>query len=120
MQDILKVADPAEQRRAKRRPATGRVIVIYGPDHKTVGAVLLDASTGGTLVQLDEPVLLSDTIYLIDTASRSLYQCAAAHQHPQTYGLRFLNKHPLAQLPTELRYLSRLWTDKGGAAFRKH
>jgi hypothetical protein len=110
-----------ERRRTKRRPAQGRVVLVHGKDHQAVEAELVDASFGGARIAFDTPLALPEVVYLIDPKTQTLYQCAVSLRSPRAYSLRFLNRHPLAQLPPNLRYLADLWQNLANdkSAFRR-
>lgn len=104
-------AGAADNRRAPRKSVARSAVVVYGERHHTVSATVENISSSGALISLRPEHALPETVFLIDIGERLVYQCAVAHHAAGKCGLRFLNRHPLAQLPPGLNYLAVIWLE---------
>jgi hypothetical protein len=84
--------------------------IVYGEEGAyTVDCAIKDMSAGGARVAVGKRDSLPAQVYLIDIRAGAAYEAEVVWRRSPQFGLRFVKRHDLTEMPRELRYLARLW-----------
>lgn len=100
-----------DARRAPRKAVSRGAAVVYGERHATAGATILNISSSGARIRTRARQELPDGFFLIDLAEKTAYLCVVMNHSAGIYGVKFVNRHPLSNLPPPLSFLSAVWMD---------
>ncbi|MEI9885538.1 MAG: PilZ domain-containing protein [Rhizomicrobium sp.] len=108
MSDIRK--SPAHKPRlaARKRVLFGGKIV-HGDGAFSLDCTIRDLSDAGAKVTLGNRVSIPAEVYFIDQRSGVAHLAQVAWRRTPNFGLKFLTRIDLADVPKELGYLARLW-----------
>jgi hypothetical protein len=98
-------------RKAPRRQALLGGRVVYGKGTYIVPCAVHNLSVAGARIKTAESVAFPKTVYLIETKSGIAYAANVVWGRPGEFGLSFLAKYPLDDLPTEIDYLRPIWIE---------
>jgi hypothetical protein len=85
--------------------------VVYGKGAYTVQCAVHNLSEAGARIKTARSVAFPKAIYLIEIKSGIAYAANVVWGRPSEFGLSFLTKYHLDDLPPEIDYLRPIWVE---------
>ena len=79
-----------ERRRFKRTKILKAAKIIFGRCESLIDCAVLDLSTGGACIQVENPAAIPDEVELTFDAARTLRACRVAWRSESRFGVAFI------------------------------